>query len=591
MDLNDMSTELWPGNRFASDNKTRRKPVEIVSFSRKGYAGELVKVEADLRRGIPAVDIVGLPDGAVKEARERVRAAIRNSGLEYPRERILINLSPANLRKEGSAFDLAIALAVLASAKGLAHGGIAGRVLILGELELSGFVRPVSGVLAAVSRALEDGVTDCIIPAGNRAEAALMKEASVIAVDRLADAMAALEAIASGERIVADEDDNDAGNRENGATTGGRQNGADGRLGTGSRDGIARVPGTEPREASVRWEAIPAGDAPFEGYEDVRGQGTLVRALQIAAAGGHHLIAYGPPGVGKTLALRRFPSILPALDEETAIEVTRIHGIAGPIAAQEGSSVLIERPPFREPHQNASLEGMIGGGRLCGPGEISLAHGGTLFLDEATQFRPGALQALRTPLETGWVTVSRAGVTGTFPARFQLLAAINPCPCGNFGAEGRVCTCDPEVIERYWRKLTVPLLDRIDLRIQVALPDPESLTRADADPGFSTKELREGIGRARLAQEARHGRAGRLNARMGPSEIGAHCALSPALAKTFASGLTVARLSGRSAHIALKVARTIADIAGARSIEKEHLFEALALRRWSATVPDFLKDG
>lgn len=268
-----------------------------------------------------------------------------------------------------------------------------------------------------------------------------------------------------------------------------------------------------------------------------------------------------------------------------------IHGIAGPIAAPEGLGALIERPPFREPHQNASLEGMIGGGRLCGPGEISLAHGGTLFLDEATQFRPGALQALRTPLETGWVTVSRAGITGTFPARFQLLAAINPCPCGNFGAEGRICTCDPEVIERYWRKLTVPLLDRIDLRIQVALPDPAALAGENTDSGFSTEELREGIERARLAQEARHGQAGRLNARLSPAEIGAHCALSPELAKTFACGLKTARLSGRSAHIALKVARTIADIAGERDIGKEHLFEALSLRRWSETVPDFLKEG
>ncbi len=591
MDLNDLSTELWPGSPNASDNKTRRAPVEIVSFSRKGYAGELVKVEADLRRGIPAVDIVGLPDGAVKEARERVRAAIRNSGLEYPRERILINLSPANLRKEGSAFDLAIALAVLASARGLAHGGIAGRVLILGELELSGFVRPVSGVLAAVSRALEDGVRDCIIPAGNRAEAALMKEASVIAVDRLADALAALEAIARGEQPVAGEGADGGENRKRGAEGAGRAGASGGTAHRESRDGVAVIPETESRAPAVRWEAIPEQDSPFEGYEDVRGQETLVRALQIAAAGGHHLIAYGPPGVGKTLALRRFPAILPALDEETAIEVTRIHGIAGPIARADGSSVLIERPPFREPHQNASLEGMIGGGRLCGPGEISLAHGGTLFLDEATQFRPGALQALRTPLETGWVTVSRAGITGTFPARFQLLAAINPCPCGNFGAEGRICTCDPAIIERYWRKLTVPLLDRIDLRVQVALPDPEALAGEDGESGFSTAELRAGIERARLAQEARHGQAGRLNARLGPSEIREYCALSPALARTFASGLRTARLSGRSAHIALKVARTIADISGERDIGKEHLFEALSLRRWSQTVPDFLKEG
>lgn len=559
------------GKRDPGENDPGGKPMEIVSFARRGYAGELVKVEADLRRGIPSVDIVGLPDGAVREARERVRAAIRNSGLEYPRERILINLSPASLKKEGSSFDLAIALAVLAAATGLTHRGIPARVMVLGELELSGTVRAVSGILAAVSRGIEEGIREFIVPEGNKAEAAIRREGSLFAVGRLEDAMAALEALA----VSADK-------RTDNSATG--------------MPGAPIAPETErdSRKASARQDfsihwTLPAGNE-GTGYEEVRGQARLVRALQIAAAGGHHLIAYGPPGAGKTLALKRFPSLLPELGEETAIAVTRIHGIAGAQSGMAGPDGLITRPPFREPHQNTTLEGMIGGGRFCGPGEISLAHGGALFLDEATQFRASVLQALRTPLETGSVTVSRAGITGTFPARFQLLAAINPCPCGNFGAEGRICTCDPTIIERYWKKLTAPLLDRIDLRVQVGLPEAEAIAGIEAHGAFSTRALREGIARARVMQWKRNGSADTLNTALTPEAIATHCALSPELARVFVAGLKKARISGRGAHGALKVARTIADMEGSPRIEREHLFEAIQLRRWSVGVPDFLRE-
>ena len=568
------------GNRDPGENEPGGKLMEIVSFARRGYAGELVKVEADLRRGIPSVDIVGLPDGAVREARERVRAAIRNSGLEYPRERILINLSPASLKKEGSSFDLAIALAVLAAATGLSHRGIPARVMVLGELELSGTVRAVSGILAAVSRGIEEGISVFIVPEGNKAEAAIRREGSLFAVGRLEDAMAALETLAAS-----------AGEETDGSPTGAP--GIPGTLGTqGSpiTPEIERVPRKNPprQDFSVRWP----NPVVFEGagYEEVRGQARLVRALQIAAAGGHHLIAYGPPGAGKTLALKRFPALLPELGEETAIAVTRIHGIAGDQSGMAGPDGLITRPPFREPHQNTTLEGMIGGGRFCGPGEISLAHGGALFLDEATQFRASVLQALRTPLETGSVTVSRAGITGTFPARFQLLAAINPCPCGNFGAEGRVCTCDPIIIERYWKKLTAPLLDRIDLRVHVGLPEAEAIGRTDAHEAFSTATLREGIARARVMQWKRNGAADTLNAALTPEAITTHCALAPELARVFVAGIKKARISGRGAHGALKVARTIADMEGSARIEREHLFEAIQLRRWSIGVPDFLRE-
>jgi magnesium chelatase family protein len=590
-----MSTKCEPGTGIQAKTNAEETPMEIVSFARRGYAGELVKVEADLRRGIPSVDIVGLPDGAVREARERVRAAIRNSGLEYPRERILINLSPASLKKEGSSFDLAIALAVLAAATGLSHRGIPARVMVLGELELSGTVRAVSGILAAVSRGIEEGIREFIVPEGNQAEAAIRREGSLFAVSRLEDAMAALEALA----VKADM-------RGEPPLTG-----ASGMIGT-SGTAIAPEPrhdsrnDPERREYVVRWpsalgNAMPnattssaanssAAIEPGTGYEEVRGQARLVRALQIAAAGGHHLIAYGPPGAGKTLALKRFPALLPELGEETAIAVTRIYGIAGAQSGMAGPNGLITRPPFREPHQNTTLEGMIGGGRFCGPGEISLAHGGALFLDEATQFRASVLQALRTPLETGSVTVSRAGITGTFPARFQLLAAINPCPCGNFGAEGRICTCDPLIIERYWKKLTAPLLDRIDLRVQVGLPEAEAIAGTDAHGTFSTAALREGIARARVMQWERNGAADSLNAALSPESVTTHCALNPELARVFVAGLKKARISGRGAHGALKVARTIADMEGSPRIEREHLFEAIQLRRWSIGVPDFLRE-
>ena len=577
--------------------------MEIVSFAQYGYEGELVKVEADLRRGIPAIDIVGLPDGAVREARERMRAAIRNSGMEFPRERILINLSPADLKKEGSSFDLPIALAVLGTAAGLSHAGIPGTVMVLGELELSGKVRPVHGVLAAVSRGLEEGISHFIVPAGNAAEAKIRKEAIIIGVESLSDAICHLDGISAA--IAGRMDEKEAGRKENDARTIAQ---------TGKQSGI------------VSWRecCLPAG-VPGAGYEDVHGQAKLVRALQIAAAGGHHLLAYGPPGCGKTLSLQRFPVLLPDLDEETAVTVTRIHSIAGfpdrqsrmtdraqstsvhsaggnsgensPSDDQPGYGYcagILRSPPFREPHQNASLEGMIGGGKNCRPGEISLAHGGVLFLDEMAQFRSSVLQALRTPLETGLVTISRAGRTGTFPASFQLLAAVNPCPCGNFGAQGRICTCTPDMIEKYWKRMTAPLLDRIDLRVAVQVPLPDDLVR---QTGFSTDELREGIGRARIAQWERNRGRGIwrrtgtwLNAGLDSANIGETCALSPKNERLFINSMEAARLSGRGGHGILKVARTIADLAGAAEIDEEHILEAVQYRRWSGIVPDFLQE-
>ncbi len=529
--------------------------MEIFGFSPFGYEGELVKVEADLRRGIPAVEIVGLPDGAVREARERMRAAIRNSGLEFPRERILINLSPADLRKEGSGFDLPIALAVLAASGGtgvLSEADLG--ILIVGELELSGAVRPVRAVLAAVSQARERGIHYVMVPAGNREEAGIQSGCAVIAVTSLAEAVERMTELT-------------------------RRPPSQGQLLTGYP-----ISGTaHPENSGIRAAHWSAPDADTE-LSDIRGQNKLLRAMQVAAAGGHSLIAYGPPGCGKTLALRRFQSLLPDLDQGTALTVTRIHSIAGLLRERPISELLIRRPPLREPHQGASVEGITGGGRLCLPGEISLAHGGALFLDEAGQFKTSVLQALRVPLETGSVTVSRAGRISTYPSRFQLLLAVNPCPCGNYTAKDRVCTCTPEMIDQYWRKFSAPLLDRVDIRIPVQSPEPEELA---GNATVDTAALRTAIALARNTQ-AKRLPAGTLNACLESADIGRYCKLTEETRSLFVRGARLSGISGRGAHSVLKVARTIADMEAEKEIGPYHIMEAFQLRRWQSGLPDFL---
>jgi magnesium chelatase family protein len=582
---------MWARRPFFI-NKKAEADMEIVSFSRYGYEGEIIKVEADLRRGIPATTIVGLPDGAVREACERMRAAIRNSGFEFPRDRILINLSPADLKKEGSSFDLPIALAVLGAADtipGIPAGDENGsyednnvpvsgargndtRLMVLGELELSGTVRPVRGILSAVSRGLAEGITRFIVPEGNFAEATIHRNACVTGVSNLVEAIAVLRTMSAKERRK------DTSSSGTGFVVDG--------------DSISRNTiraGTDGSRAVMN-EYNPARFPELieTAFEDIRGQPVLVRALEIAAAGGHHLIAYGPPGCGKTLAIKRIPALLPFMDSEMAVAATRIHSIAG-ILPESGA--LLDRPPFRDPHPGASLEGMTGGGRRLTPGEISLAHGGVLFLDEAALFRASVLQSLRTPLETGSVTISRAGAATTFPARFQLLMAINPCPCGNYGAPNSVCTCLPDAVERYWRRLAAPLLDRIDLRIAVSQPDARELA---AGSTVSTAELRNEIGRARGMQWERAGRLSRetgwLNAHLAAGDIARYCILGSNEEKLFLRCMELTGFSGRAGHGILKVARTIADLAGESAIGEDHVLEAVQLRRWGPFVPDFLRD-
>ncbi|MDR3312716.1 MAG: YifB family Mg chelatase-like AAA ATPase [Spirochaetaceae bacterium] len=514
----------------------------IYSFSPFGYEGALVTVEVDLRRGIPATDMVGLADGAVRESRERVRAAVQNSGLNFPLERILISLSPADVKKEGAGFDLAIALAVLAAAdsgaNGDGHAAANGAVLVMGELELSGKVRPVRGIHAAVESALEQGITRCIVPQANAPEAQT-QGMHTLAADSLAVAWAAL--CASPEAW-----------------------------------GPSRQSAPSAQRSPAETVDFPPPSGACE-FAEVKGQPALVRGLQIAAAGGHNLLAYGPPGCGKTLALSRFPALLPLLTSEEARPVTRIHSLAGNMPHGQP---LIRVPPFRMPHQSTSLEGMTGGGKNCGPGEISLAHHGVLFLDEAAEFKVNVLQSLRVSLETGTVTVSRAGRSSVYPASYQLLIATNPCSCGNFGSPGKVCVCSMRSVEQYWRKFSAPLLDRIDIRIPVF--PPASASRSHAAPGtvppalLTTAGLRRPIAHAVAAQRCRQGKRNQF---LLPEELSHCCLVDDDASQELDMAVSACGFSPRARASCLKLARTIADMEGSGTIRQEHMAEAISFRK------------
>lgn len=498
--------------------------MQIYSFSPFGYEGAIVTVEVDLRRGIPGVDMVGLADGAVRESRERMRSALLNSDFQFPPERIVISLSPADLKKEGAGFDLAIALAVLSQAAG--EGGVPeGRCLVMGELELSGRVRAVRGVNAAATTAREQGISCCIVPEANAQEARSVAGMQVFAASDLRQAFVGILSFGSWPEV--------------------EQVRSQGRM-----EQVEFLPVTAELELA-----------------DVRGQDKLVRGLQIAAAGGHNVLAFGPPGCGKTLALQKFPGLLPLLTWQEAQPVTRIYSLAGLLPHNQP---LVREPPFRMPHQSASLEGLVGGGYHCRPGEISLAHNGVLFLDEASEFRTSVLQALRVPLETGHVTLSRAGRSTTYPARFQLLVATNPCPCGNFGVPGKMCLCSMKSVEQFWRKFSAPLLDRMDIRVPVLVPG-----EGDA-AGLSTQQLRPAIARAVAIQRRRQGKP---NDQLQPEEIPEICGSTVAAQQVLNKAVRQEGFSPRAVASCLKVARTIADMEGLELISDRAMEEAVQFRR------------
>ena len=501
----------------------------VFSYASYGFEGKLVAVEVDIRSGIPTTEIVGLPGGAIRESKQRVRVAIGNAGLVYPLRKVLVNLAPAGVKKGGAAFDLPIALAILLASGQVTLGeGIS--VLALGELELSGRVRSVAGVLAGVALALRHGVRHFFVPTGNAEEASALEDGAVWPVDDVTEAVDGLRRLAAGS-----------------------------------------APITRPDAVTKRTvRKTHALD-----FADIRGQALVKRAMEVAAAGGHNTLLFGSQGIGKTMAAIRMPSILPRLDRDDALVVTRLHSLAGLLPDYTG---IIQEPVLRAPHHSASLEGMLGGGRSIVPGEVSLAHCGVLFLDEVTEYRRDVLQALREPTEARTVTIVRAGRSHTFPAAFQLVAAANPCPCGNLGHPRRRCLCGFGEIERYWKRFGGPLLDRIDMRILVTPADP---TEVLTDGYESSASMKSRVLAARHVQSLRYEAAGpRLNAHMGPADIRRFCHLNGAAERAFQSVCHALLLSTRAAHSVLKVGRTIADLEESETIDDTHILEAAAYRRW-----------
>ncbi len=503
---------------------------KVHSCAIVGLEGAIVEVEVDTSRGLPSFVIVGLPDAAVQESRERVQAAIKNAGLEFPRHRLTVNLAPASLRKEGPAYDLPIALGALAASGQIRPEWLEG-TLALGELSLDGSVRHVRGVLPMAALARQRSFARVLVPVEDAREAALVPGLEVIPVPSL----------------------------------------------TALVNHLSGVVPISAATAAPRTESFSIG--PATDFREVKGQEHVKRALEVAAAGGHNVLLAGPPGAGKTLLARALPSILPAMTIDEALDVTRIYSVADLLPSD---TPLIETRPFRSPHHTISHAGLVGGGNWPRPGEISLAHRGVLFLDELPEFGMRVLEVLRQPMEDKRVTISRARGSLSFPANFMLVAAMNPCPCGYFGDPLRECTCSPSTVTRYQRRISGPLLDRIDIHAEVPRVDFDKLS--DQRLGEASEAIRPRVEAARALQRARLVGPGlTCNADMGPAEVRQYCPLDDAGRALVRQAMTQLQLSARAFHRILKLARTIADLAGQERIATVHLAEALQYRprRWA----------
>lgn len=499
---------------------------KIISSTLLGVDACPIEVEVDLSNGLPTFTTVGLPGAAIRESRDRVKAAMVNSGFAFPLKRITVNLAPAHLRKEGTAFDLPIALGILQAA-GHMNADTLPHYAVVGELSLDGRVKAVAGALPIAVAARNQGLSGLLIPAANAAEAAVIEEVPVFGVETLAQAI-------------------------------------------GFFNGTHAI---EPTVCEVQ-SLLERHAAYAEDFADVRGQHHVKRALEVAAAGAHNVLLIGPPGSGKSLMARRLPSILPKVSLDEAIETSKIHSIAGLL---HHDHTLVATRPFRAPHHSTSDAGLIGGGNIPTPGEASLAHNGVLFLDELPEFRRSVLEVLRQPLEDAQVTIARAAMTLTFPARFMLAAAMNPCPCGFATDPKRPCTCTAQQIQRYTARVSGPLLDRIDIHVEV--PPVSYAELAGPPDGETSAVIRARVNIARERQHARFDGTGiPHNAAMGVREIRAYCQLDVAGERLLEQAMTHFGLSARAHDRIRKVARTIADLQGSDDITAAHLAEAIQYR-------------